>query len=97
MLAAVGKRLQALQSKYPGVALEEKGGDILIRIPDKLRTTHEQHFAEVARAFFGYVKNPKSLPAWEKQHMLAKYYVTTKAADLSREGPVKVADRIAPK
>ena len=76
---------------------EERGADILIRIPDKLRTTHEEHFAEVARAFFGYVKNPKSLPAWEKQHMLAKYYVTTKAADLSREGPVKVAERIAPK
>ena len=29
--------------------------------------------------------------------MLAKYYVTTKGADLSREGPVKVAERIAPK
>jgi predicted dehydrogenase len=97
VLAALGKRLDALQSKYPGVALEQRGGDILIRIPDKLRTTHEQHFAEVARAFFGYLQNPKTLPAWEKQHMLAKYYVTTKAADLSREGPVKVADRIAPK
>ncbi len=97
LLTAVEKRLSALQSKYPGVSTEQRGNDILIRIPDSLRTTHEQHFAQVARAFFGYVQNPRSLPAWEKQHMLAKYYITTKAADLSREAPVKVAERIAPK
>ena len=97
ILAALTKRLGALQAKYPGVALEQRGTDILIRVPDKLRTTHEEHFAEVARAFFGYAKNPKSLPAWEKPHMLAKYYVTTRAADLSREGPVKIAERIAPR
>jgi predicted dehydrogenase len=97
ILVALGKRLGALQSKYPGVSLEQRAADILIKIPDRLRTTHEEHFAEVARAFFGYVKNPKTFPAWEKQHMLAKYHVTTRAADLSREGPVKVANRIAPR
>jgi predicted dehydrogenase len=97
ILAAVTRRMAALQSKYPGLAAEERGADIHIKIPDKLRTTHEEHFAEVARAFFGYIKNPKTVPTWEKQHMLAKYYVTTKAADLSREAPIKVAERIAPK
>jgi predicted dehydrogenase len=97
VLEAVRRRLAKVADKYPGVTAEEKGSDIVVRIPDKLRTTHEEHFAEVARAFFGYVNNPRSFPAWEKAHMLAKYHVTTRAADLSREGPIKVAERIAPK
>ena len=83
--------------QVPGVDLEERPTEILLKVPDQLRTVHEQHFAEVARAFFGYVRDPKSLPKWEKGHMLAKYYVTTKAAEMSRQGPVKVSERIAPK
>lgn len=96
ILTAVNARLGALQSKYPGVGVEDKGKELRITIPDALRTTHEEHFAEVARAFFGYLGKPKGLPAWEKPHMLAKYYVTTKGTDLSRQGPVKPAPRIAP-
>ena len=30
------------------------------------------------------MKDPSSLPKWEKANMLAKYYVTTKAVELSR-------------
>jgi predicted dehydrogenase len=97
ILAAVKKRLAGLQGRYAGVDVDEVGNDLRLRIPDKLRTTHEEHFAEVARAFFGYLANPKSFPKWEKAHMLTKYYVTTKGADLSRQGPVKVAERVAPK
>jgi predicted dehydrogenase len=94
---AVKKRLGALQGKYPGVDMEERGAEILVKIPDKLRTSHEEHFAEVARIFFGYMKNPKTFPKWEKSHMMAKYYVTTKGMDLSRQREIKVAERIAPK
>jgi predicted dehydrogenase len=97
ILAAVKKRLAGLQGRYAGVDVDEVGNDLRLRIPDKLRTTHEEHFAEVARAFFGYLANPKSFPKWEKTHMLTKYYVTTKGTDLSRQGPVKVAERVAPK
>jgi predicted dehydrogenase len=97
ILAAVKKRLAGLQGRYAGVDVDEVGNDLRLRIPDKLRTTHEEHFAEVARAFFGYLANPKSFPKWEKPHMLTKYYVTTKGTELSRQGPVKVAERVAPK
>jgi hypothetical protein len=37
----------------------------------------------VAARFFEYLRNSKSMPAWEKQNMLAKYYTTTKGLDLS--------------
>jgi hypothetical protein len=95
--AAVGKRLSALADRYPGLTLEERPSEIHVVIPDKFRTTHEEHFGEVARRFFGFLKNPRSLPAWEKPNMLAKYWVTTKGAELSKQAPPKVAERIAPK
>ncbi|MDQ3684771.1 MAG: hypothetical protein M3430_04120, partial [Acidobacteriota bacterium] len=48
---------------------------------------HEAHFAAVTKQFLSYLKNPKSLPAWERANMMAKYYVTTKAIELSRQSP----------
>lgn len=95
--AAVGKRLTLLRDKYPGLDLAERAGEILVVIPEKFRTTHEEHFAEVARYFFGYLRNPKTLPAWEKQNMLAKYWVTTKGTELAKKAPSKVAERLAPR
>ncbi|MGH9163206.1 MAG: putative oxidoreductase C-terminal domain-containing protein, partial [Vicinamibacteraceae bacterium] len=86
LLAAVKHRIAQLQSRYPGVAVEEKGERIHISVPDKYRTGHESHFAEVTRQFLDYVRDPKSVPAWEKANMLAKYYVTTEGTELSRRG-----------
>ena len=84
VLAAVQRRVAALQSSYPGVALAQSGGQIHISIPDKYRTGHEAHFAEVTRKFLGYLSAPRTLPAWEKANMLAKYFVTTRGVELSR-------------
>ena len=84
VLAALNKKIESLQSRLPGVAVEDVGKDILIIIPDKYRVGHEAHFAQVTSKFLGYLRNPKSLPAWEKANMLAKYYTTTKGVELSR-------------
>ncbi len=51
---------------------------------DLSRPLDEDLFAQVAKAFFGYLGNPNSLPAWEKSNMLAKYYICTKGVELSR-------------
>ena len=32
-------------------------------------------FAEVTRRFPGYLQQPRTVPAWEKANMLAKYFV----------------------
>lgn len=82
--AALQKRVAALQSECPGVALEEQAGRLQVTIPDSLRISHEEHFALVARRFLEYVRDPQKLPAWEKPNMLAKYYVTTKGVELAR-------------
>ncbi len=82
ILAALQQKVAALQSKYPGIAVAEKGDKLHLTIPDKYRDGHEAHFAEVARRFFSYLRNPDSIPAWEAANMLAKYYTTTKGLEL---------------
>jgi hypothetical protein len=90
---ALRLRVEALQKMYPGVALEEQAGGFHVVIPDALRVSHEAHFALVCRRFLGYVRDPKSLPAWEKPNMLAKYYVTTKGIELARKTADKPSTR----
>ena len=85
--AALDRKLAALGASYPGVTVEEAGGELHVIVPDRYRTSHEAHFAEVTARFLGYLKDPKTMPRWEKANMLAKYYVTTRATELSREPP----------
>ncbi len=81
ILEAVRKRL----AHYGDVNAEAIAETIRVNIPDRRRVGHEAHFAEVAKKFFEYLRNPASMPAWEKANMLAKYYVTTAGVDLSRQ------------
>jgi predicted dehydrogenase len=97
VLAAAQARVTALQGRYPGVAVEDRGTEIRITIPDSFRVGHEAHFAEVTANFLKYLRNRSALPTWERPNMLAKYYVTTTGTELSREGPPRPATRIAPK
>ena len=97
VLAATRARIAALQGAYPGVAVEERGSEIHIIAPAALRVSHEAHFAQVATNFLGYIRDRRTLHAWERPNMLAKYYVTTKGTELSRQTPVRPAARIAPK
>ena len=72
-----------LHQKYPGVALKMLENKICqIEIPDNYKEGHESHFASVTRNFLEYLKN-KNMPAWEVPNMLAKYYTTTKALEVS--------------
>ena len=96
VLTAVRAKIAALQSEYPGVAVDERGRDIHIAIPDPFRVGHEAHFAQVTERFLGFLRDRRTLPAWERPNMLAKYYVTTTGTELSRKGPPRAAPRIAP-
>lgn len=83
--AATAKKVQTLQTRYPGIAVEDLRGELRINIPDVFRVGHEAHFAEVARQFLKYLKDPKSLPAWEKPNMLAKYHTTTRGVERANQ------------
>jgi predicted dehydrogenase len=97
ILAAVQAKIEALKKDYPGLGVEDRGGELHITIPDALRVGHEAHFAQVTASFLKYLRDRHTLPAWERPNMLAKYSVTTKGTELSRTGPPRPAPRIAPR
>jgi hypothetical protein len=97
VLAAVTKRIAALQSRFPKVAVSDLGSELRIDVPDALRITHEDHFAQVAKRFLQYVRDRRTLPAWERPNMIAKYTLTTQGMALARQRAPEPAPRLAPK
>jgi predicted dehydrogenase len=97
VLAALQKRVAALQSEFPGVAVADLPGMLRVTVPDALRVGHEEHFAQVTQNFLRYVRDRGSLPAWERSNMLTKYYVTTEGTALARRSPPQPAERRAPR
>ena len=97
VLAAVRARVAALQKDFAGVTVEERGQEIHVAIPETFRVGHEAHFAEVTREFLRMLRDRRVLPAWERPNMLAKYFVSTKGTELSRQRPPAPAPRTAPK
>jgi Putative oxidoreductase C terminal domain len=86
VIHALRSKLSALAKPYPGVGMEDRGAQLRVTIPDLYRVGHEAHFAQVTNQFFEYLKQPETLPAWENPNMLAKYYVSAKGVELSRQG-----------
>jgi hypothetical protein len=84
VFSAVRAKIQALQSQWPGLSVAEAGDAVRIVIPEKYRVGHEAHFAQVGRHFFSYLRGEQPMPAWERNYMLAKYYVSTKGVEISR-------------
>lgn len=82
---ALGRWIDDVKKDYAGVGLSDAGKEFRIDIPDRYRVGHEPHFAQVTEKFLSYLKDPASIPAWEKPNMLAKYWVTTTALRMSRE------------
>lgn len=83
--AALGRRVAALARERAGLAVERAVAGFRVVVPDVYRVGHEAHFGEVTRHFLDYLKAPASVPRWETANMLAKYYVTTRAVELSRK------------
>lgn len=81
--AALQQRVAALQNTWPGLTVEEQDGRFHVKIPELFRISHEAHFALVAQRFLDYVRNPETLPAWEKPNLIAKYFVTTKGVQIA--------------
>ena len=80
---ALGGRIEALASRYPGIAMEAHGERVRITIPDRYRVGHEAHFAQVTNQFFRYLRQPVGFPRWENPNMLAKYFVSTNGVEMS--------------
>jgi predicted dehydrogenase len=83
--ATLRKAVAGLQAKYPGIEVKAAGERWQIVIPEKYRDGHEAHFGMVASKYLGFLKD-KKMPDWEVPNILAKYYVTTQALKLARQG-----------
>jgi hypothetical protein len=81
---AVREKCHLLRGKYPGLATADLGGQLQLVIPPALRAGHETHFARVLAEFLRRVRDPESVPAWERSHALVRYYVTTKGVETAR-------------
>jgi predicted dehydrogenase len=79
----LAEAIQGLQTRYPGIGMERAGKPWRITVPDKYNVGHEAHFAQVTEDYLRFLAEGK-LPVWEVPNMLAKYYTTTKAFELSR-------------
>jgi predicted dehydrogenase len=97
VLAAAQKAIGGLQQQFPGTAVVDLGRELQVTIPDGLRVSHEEHFAQVTQRFLRYVRDRGTLPPWERPNMLAKYYVTTEGTALARRSPPQAAERRAPR
>jgi predicted dehydrogenase len=80
---ALARRVGELSNRYPGIAMEDRGVEIRVTVPDRFRVGHEAHFAQVTNQFFDYLSLPGEFPAWENPNMIAKYYVSTKGVELA--------------
>lgn len=80
---ALGVALAALQPAFPGLAVDEAdGGAFHVRIPQTLRTTHEQHFAAVLDQFLALVSGAPQPPTLIPD-LIAKYTLLAQAAGRS--------------
>jgi len=86
VFSALRKKVAALQTVHPGIAVQESGAEARLVIPERFRVGHEAHFAQVTNKFSGYLKSPQTMPAWEKPNMLVKYFISTKGVEAGSGG-----------
>lgn len=72
-----------IQNKYPGIEVEKENEYWHIIIPDKYRIGHEAHFGQVMERYLNYLV-AGNLPEWEIPNMIAKYYTTTTALEMTK-------------
>lgn len=74
--------LDIVHKEWPNVDFYFANNKFQINIPDRYKVGHEAHFTEVTKKFLEYMKSG-SLPQWEKDFMLTKYFITTSAYEKS--------------
>jgi len=74
--------LDMVHKEWPNVDSHYTDNKFIIDIPDKYKIGHEAHFTQVTKKFLSYLKNG-SIPQWEKDFMLTKYFITTSAYEKS--------------
>lgn len=83
LAAALERKLKSLSDSYPDLSFRNSGSSFRIVIPLEDRVRGGSTFGQLVEQFLKYVRNPQSLPNWERPNLLAKYYITTTAVELA--------------
>ena len=82
---ALYRILSCLSCRFPGLSAENVHGSIFrIVVPEKYRSSHEDHFSKVVRQFLK-LMNGRGVPEWECTNTLTKYYITTEAVKIAEQ------------
>ena len=84
--AAVQRCLEKWSDKFPGLSMRNEKEQLLINIPDNLRTTHEEHFCQVRDEFLDYLARGESPPE-TSACIVAKYTLLAEARKLALASP----------
>jgi predicted dehydrogenase len=84
-LAALNTAILNLSTKYPGIITQKVEGGYKVVIPSTMEEGHEAHFARVTQNFIAYLTGKKSMPNWEMDNLLSKYYLTSQALSSTRK------------
>ena len=82
--ARLSAALKSLDKRYPDLSLRKVAdSEYQVIIPSSIIKSHEVRFSSVMKVYLGYLAAGE-IPAWERSHMKAKYYTTTKALELAK-------------
>lgn len=82
--ATLRSSLKSIEKQYPDLGIRKVSDtEWQIVVPSSIAKTHEMRFSSVMNVYLDYLKQGE-IPAWERSHMKAKYYTTTKAYELAR-------------
>lgn len=80
----ISQMISNLQKEYPYVSVEAVTENrYQLIIPVEKRKGHEDYFGMVANKYFDFLIKD-DIPDWEISNMLAKYYITTKAYQITQ-------------
>jgi hypothetical protein len=83
---AVQGCLETWSLQYPGLSLGREDENILIKIPDELRTTHEAHFCQVRDTYLDYLSKG-SYPPENLACIVSKYTLLAEARKQALTAP----------
>ena len=82
--ATLRAALSSIEKQYPKLDLRQTAeNEWQVVIPAAIIKTHEMRFSSVMKVYLGYLAAGE-IPAWERSHLKAKYYTTTKALELAK-------------
>ena len=86
---AVQDCLRKWSDRYPGLSATPEKNALLIKIPDDLRTTHEQHFYRVRDAFLEHLDTGTE-PVEHRACTIAKYTLLAEARNKALDSPFEM-------